>query len=378
VLVTPLLARGDGLDQAASALSSALQARLTELGHLPISFYPSFEVDDDPSSGFRTGDPPARFSHAYATTRNRIGILVETHSWRTYQERAAASHDSVQALLEQAIAHGGEWRAACDRADLAARKLGGTEVSLLSSATDDSAHTIDFLGYAYERRPSEISGGTWIVYDESKPEVWSVPLRDRVAPASTVTAPRAGYLVPAAYADRIGALLAIHRIAAVPVKGALTVSGQVFRVTRSEIGQPYEGRSPARLQGAWEAETVELAPGALWVPIDQPGARLALQLFEPSGRDSLAAWGAFNAWLEQKEYLEAYVAEEFARELLARDPAVKAEFERRLAEDATFKADPKARLEFFARRHPSWDTRKDRLPIVKLDEVPAGLAPPRR
>ena len=375
VLVGPLVDRGDGLADTARALSDALAARLTALGHLPVSFYPSFEEDDDPMSGFRTGDPPARFSHGYAPMRNRLGILVETHSWRTYRERAMASHDTVQALLEQAVTQAAAWRQACDRADEAARHLGGTEVALTSHATDDGAHTIDFLGYAYERRPSEISGGTWISYDETRPQVWQVPLRDHVVPGATVTAPRAGYLVPAPYAASIGALLAIHRIAATPVAGALTVRGQVFRVEQAELGGPYEGRQTARLQGGWQPEEVALAPGALWVPIDQPNARVALQLLEPAGPDSLAAWGAFNAWLEQKEYLEAYMAEAFARDLLARDPAVKAEFERRLAEDKAFAADPQARLLFFARRHPSWDVRKDRLPIVKLDEAPAALRP---
>jgi hypothetical protein len=373
VIVGPLVARGDGLDVAAAALSAALQRKLAAGGHLPLPFYPSFEEDDDPLSGFRTGDPPARFSHAYAAIRNRLGILVETHSWRTYRERAAASHDAVAALLELAVSEGAGWRAACDRADAAARRLGGADVALLSQATDDSERAIDFLGYAYRREPSPISGGTWIEYDEARPEVWKVPLRERVAPTLVVAAPRAGYLVPAPYAERVRALLAVHRVWSAPVGAAVTVDGQVFRATRVDPGAIYEGRTPVRLQGGWQAERVELVAGALWVPIDQPGARVVLHLMEPLGPDSLAGWGVFNAWFEQKEYLEAYVTEAFARELLVRDPAVKAEFERRLAEDAAFAGDPRARLAFFARRHPSWDTRKDRLPIVKLDVAPPGV-----
>ncbi|HVV85527.1 MAG TPA: M14 family metallopeptidase [Kofleriaceae bacterium] len=378
VVPAPLVARGDGLEQTTAALSAALQARLTELHHLPLPFYPSFEVDDDPTSGFRTGDPPARFSHAYAAIRNRIGLLVETHSWKTYRQRAMASHDTVQALLELATSQAAGWRTACDRADEAARHLGGTDVALLSQGTDASAHTIDFLGYAYERRASEVSGGTWIVYDESKPEVWKVPLRDQVAPSLTVTAPRGGYVVPAAYAARVRALLALHRVASVPLTRALTVHGQVFHADKVEPGKLFEGREPVKVTGGWQPETVALAPGALWVPIAQPGARVILQLLEPTGPDSMVAWGDFNAWFEQKEYLEAYLAEQFARDLMAKDPAVKAEFEERLAKDPAFAADPKARLEFFARRHPSWDTQLDRVPIVKTDEVPAEAAPAAR
>ncbi|KAB2896209.1 MAG: peptidase M14, partial [Kofleriaceae bacterium] len=60
VLVAPLGARPDGLERTAKTLSDALQARLAAASHLPLDFYPSFDVYDDPSSGFTTGDAPAR------------------------------------------------------------------------------------------------------------------------------------------------------------------------------------------------------------------------------------------------------------------------------------------------------------------------------
>ena len=82
----------------------------------------------------------------------------------------------------------------------------------------------------------------------------------------------------------------------------------------------------------------------------------------------MLAWGEFNNHFELKEYLEAYVAEPIAREQL-RDPALKAEFERRLREDAKFAADPAARLEFFHRRHASWDDRYRRYPVLRSDET---------
>src|SRR5262245_55816676 len=57
----PVAPRADGLDEASRALSELLIRRLTELGHLPLPFYPSFIVDDDPSSGFAAGEAPPRF-----------------------------------------------------------------------------------------------------------------------------------------------------------------------------------------------------------------------------------------------------------------------------------------------------------------------------
>ena len=74
----------------------------------------------------------------------------------------------------------------------------------------------------------------------------------------------------------------------------------------------------------------------------------------------------FNACFEQKEQMERYVAEQTAREMLAADPALRAEFERTVASDPKFAADPSARLDFFLRRHSSWDVRYNLYPILRL------------
>ncbi len=376
VLVAPLGPRPDGLERTARALSDGLQARLTALGHLPLDFYPSFIDGDDPTSGFATGDAPPRFSQAYAAARDRIGVLVETHSWRTYKERAQAMRDLLIALFERGVTDGTAWQKAVDDAAAAATRLGGTDVVLLSSS-NEASRTIDFRGYAYERKPSEISGGIWTVYDETTPQVWKVPLHDTMAPGLTVRAPRGGYLVPAAYAELVAPRLDRHRVRfgrtveAVRVEDAL-----VFRADSVKFAPgPFEGRTRATISGAWKPEVVTLGPGALWVPIGQPGARLALFMFEPTSSDSLAAWGFFNAVFEQKEYREAYVAEEVAREMLA-DPAVRTAFESWLAADPDRAKSADERLDFFYRRHPSWDAQKDRLPIVKTDTVPAEMVVP--
>lgn len=373
VLVAPLGARPDGLEKTAKTLSDALQTRLTAMGHLPLDFYPSFDQGDDPMSGFSTGDAPARFSQAYAAARDRIGVLVETHSWRVYKERAQAMRDVLLALFERAVSDGAAWRKAADDATVAATRLGGADVVLLAQAGPE-AREIEFRGYAFEKKPSDISGGTWIIYDEKTPQVWKVPLHDKVAPALTVKAPRGGYYVPAAYASLVVPRLERHRVFFARLTKPVTVDdGQVFRAESVSYAPPFEGRTRANIQGAWQPEKVTLGAGALWVPIGQSGARMALHLFEPSAPDSFAAWGYFNAVFEQKEYMEDYVAEAVAREMLAADPGLKATFEAWLAADAERAKSSKARLDFFYRRHPSWDSQKDRLPIVKSDTVPTEM-----
>ena len=56
--------------------------------------------------------------------------------------------------------------------------------------------------------------------------------------------------------------------------------------------------------------------------------------------------------------------------MLAKDPALKAAFEQRLKDDAAFAKDPQARLEFFSRRHSSWDERYNLYPVLRTDHAP--------
>src|SRR5690606_33559848 len=143
-----------------------------------------------------------RFSHGYFPLRNRIGILVETHSWRTYPERVRSTHDTVLDAIELTVANAARWQAAAEAADRAARALGGKPVALSYKATE-KVRTVDFLGYAYTRTPSDVSGALMTHYDESKPAVWQLPLRDEIVPDVQIVAPRAGYQVPAAHAPRV-------------------------------------------------------------------------------------------------------------------------------------------------------------------------------
>ena len=148
---------------------------------------------------------------------------------------------------------------------------------------------------------------------------------------------------------------------------------QVFRAEQVKFSAaPFEGRMRAAIEGAWHDEASRIAGGALFVPLAQPLARLVVALFEPQAPDSFAAWGFFNACFEQKEQLEPYVAEQIAHHMLSADPLLSAQFQHRLQHEPAFAADPQARLEFFLRRHASWDERHNEYPIYRVASHPAA------
>lgn len=370
IQVQPLVAGDAGLGADGRVLRDGVIARLDATGAMALPFYPSFVENDNPASGFVDGVNAPRFSDGYFWQRNRFGMLVETHSWKDYPTRVRITHDAIVALLDLVRDHGAQWRADADAADARAARLAGTPVALDWKATD-RVRTIDFEGYAYTRTPSEVSGAPMTRYDESKPETWHLPLRDELVPDHVVDAPRGGYLVPAAWASRVEPRLRTHGIAYRRLDAALPAAPvQAWRADSFEFSkQSFEGHQRLAASGEWKPEAIDVPAGSLFVPIAQPLARVLMGLLEPQAPDALLGWGEFNNAFEQKEYMEAYVAEEVARGML-KDPAVKAAFEQRLREDKAFAASPRQRLEFFARRHDSWDERFGLYPVLRTDAVP--------
>jgi hypothetical protein len=368
IQVEPVHGGDAALRQAGAALQDGVIADLKRQGSDPKPYYMSFAVTDDPASGFIDQMSPPRFSTGYFMLRNRIAMLVETHSWKDYPTRVRVTRNTVLAVIEQVAAHGKDWLRTAHQADARGAMLAGAEVPQ-SYRTTYNSKTIDFPGYAYTRSQSDVSGSLMTHYDETRPQVWSVPLRDEIVPDLQVAAPRGGYLVPVAQAEAVAAKLCLHGISYKVLGAALDQAPvEVFRAAQATLGaQSFEGRQSLKVEGAWRDETRSLASGALFVPIAQPKARLLMALLEPRNADSLLAWGFFNNAFERKEYMEAYVAEDVAREQLAADPEVAAAFRDKLATDAAFAASPEARLEFFARRHASWDERYNLYPVLRTD-----------
>ena len=348
-----------------------LNDSLAKQGSLPLDFYPSLNDADDPASGFTISPYPPRFSTGYWPLRNRFALLVETHSWKDYPTRVRIMRNILVILAGMTQREGAAWIAQARAEDERAQALGGQEVTM-EWDVGPHATMIDFRGYAYTRSPSEISGGTVTRYDPRKPQIWHVALQDQVVAKSSTRAPRGGYIVPAAEAAWLSERLSLHGIRFERLATSHAQANvETFRATKATFSpSPSEGRTTVEIDGSWGGEHRDVPAGSLYVPIAQPGSRLILALLEPQSSDSFAAWGFFNVAFEVREYMEAYVNEQLAEQMLAKDPQLAAEFKRRLAREPKFAADPAARLEFFYRHHPSWDDRYRLYPIFRVDARP--------
>jgi hypothetical protein len=158
------------------------------------------------------------------------------------------------------------------------------------------------------------------------------------------------------------------------IQGRSSFPVETFRATKVSYSQgTFEGHTMLTFEGSWKEEPRGIPAGSLFVPIAQPAGRVAVALLEPQAVDSLAAWGFFSTAFEAKEYMEPYVAEQVGAEMLARDPAVAADFKKRLAQDPQFAATPSARLEYFYRHSPAWDEKLNLYPVYRVEApLPGG------
>lgn len=394
IQVEPINQGDPRLFTAGTRLRDELIDKLAAQGSLPLPFYPDLVETDNPQSGFKLTVYSPRFSTGYFPARNRFTVLVETHSWKNYATRVLVARNTLVGLAELVAVHGREWLEQAHSADVGATQIGGSAVALDFSSSwrepgvragAEEPHDasdkpgaapaanvtmIDFRGYAYTRKLSPLSGELVTTYDSATPQIWHVPFRRDVEPSLQVTAPRGGYIVPAGYATEIAHKLKLHNLRFERfTAGGEHMLVEVFRAARVDFSPaPFEGRMRATLTGAWQSETRDVPPSSLFIPIRQARARLVMALFEPQAPDSFAAWGFFNGCFEQKEFMEPYVAEMLALELLNRDPQLAVAFNRKLAEDAAFAANGAARLEFFQRRHASWDEHFGMYPVYRLEK----------
>jgi hypothetical protein len=338
-------------------------------GHLA-SIYLEFKDGRDPRKGITNFGSGPRFSTGYAALQNRPALLIETHMLKPYANRVRATYDLVELMLEQINQHPAALLATTARADAdtIARAHDANARVPLTFKPDPQSTPYRLKGYAFTLVHSDISNSPWIRYDPSKPRIYDIANWNGLLPDRSITPP-AAYVVPAQWTVIIDKLDA-HGIRYQRIGHPLTIRAEGYQLDDPTwASKPFEGHLMLRdftLQAV--PREVTLPPGSVIVPLDQRAANVAIQLLEPQAPDSLLHWGYLDATFEAKEYGEPRVVETLAREMLAKDPALKIEFERKLHDDPAFAASPGARLQFFFERSPWYAAQHvGAYPVLRLD-----------
>lgn len=344
-----------------------MEAKMDEAGY-PVFPYVMFRRWHDPRSGLRSSAAGPRYSQGYAATQNRIGLLVENHSLKDYKTRVSGTYELLKILRDllesdaQAIIDLN--RQADEYVASPAFRQNPMPVDFKSGP--DSI-MVDFRGVEYEVEKSDLTGGDWFRYHPDKPVTYQVPYFYQQLASKSVMLPKA-YVIPPEWTEVIEKLN-LHGIKYTVMQEPQTLKVQSFRFKDySWPKNSFEGRFS--LTTSWDTIYEErLYPrGSVVVNTNQRTARVIAHIFEPASQDSYLSWGFFNSIFEMKEYFETYSMEEYARKMIAENPGLKAEFDSWLEKNPGLENNQWGQLEWFYRRSPWWDSRKDVYPVGKILE----------
>jgi len=343
-------------------------APATEAAGNVISWYLEFIDNRDLKLGTRDFNGSPRFSTGFAPTRNRPGILIETHMIKDYRSRVIGTYDFLRAALTEVNRDPERLRRigreADERTVAAGQNFDPTPSFPLNFELTDDVTSMELKAFQYKTEHSEISGDLRVVYGP-EPLDLTVPMYQTFR-VKTAVAPPLRYIVPAQWTDVIDVLKA-HGVRMKTLAAFRSLEVESYRFTNVIWpSEPFEGRHMPHFDVEPTVETRSFPPGSKIVPMSQTLGRVILNLLEPHAPDSLARWGFFNAIFEEKEYAEHYVLEALAREMMANDPSLEEEFRQLLASDPEFAASPSARLRFFYRRSPYWDPQMNLYPVGRI------------
>jgi hypothetical protein len=253
IQVEPVYSGDPEFRKAGLALRTNVIADITQAGLDRRSPITCRSKTDDPTSGFVDGVSDPRFSTGYFQLRNRMAMLVETHSWKDYPTRVRITHNAIVSVLKQVAPTA--WNG-CRRphaADARAARIAGQPVVLTtrprtrrrwstSRAMPTPARHVRRVGHADD------------ALRRNKPQVWHVPLRDEVVADLQVQAPGAGYVVPAAWALVAPSSPARHRFRKLD-KVIAAAQVETFRADKASFGATsFESHQRLTVEGSWKPE----------------------------------------------------------------------------------------------------------------------------
>lgn len=333
----------------------------------PMISYVEFRNWHDPRSGLVTNVAPPMLSQGYTAIQNRPGLLIETHMLKPYNVRVNATYDMLRLTTSILNKEGRSLQALEQQADkyVASQEFRKQLMPLKFVDSQTDSTMIDFLGFEYTIEKSGISGGEWFKYDTTRPVVMKVPFFDHPISSYSAMLPEA-YIIPAEWSALTEKLI-MHGVAVKYLAESTSCSVESYRFSNISWQQrPYEGRHGVTFDCKSVTETRQFPAGSAVIDMNQRTARVIAHFLEPKASDSFVGWGFFDAIFEQKEYAESYVMEVEARRLLAADPALKGEFERKKIEEPAFAADPEAILNWFFSKTAYWDQHMNLYPVGRL------------
>jgi murein tripeptide amidase MpaA len=327
--------------------------------------YVAFRRWHDPRSGLirRTASP--RYSTGYSAYQNRPALLVETHMLKDYKTRVDATYHLLKHTLKFINSDFEKLKNINAQADLEASNMANKEMVLNYYTSQEDSSYVQFKGVEYDIVPSDLTDDIWVQFSD-KPKDYNLVLFDKLEPSVKVKLPNA-YIIPIEWTEIIERIK-LHGIDYTELEEPKEFEIHTYKFSNvSFANSPFEGRQ--MVQNFDMSEIIvnrSFSKGSIIIPVNQRSAKIIAHLLEPQGPDSYLRWGFFNSIFERKEYVETYVMEKMAREMIKEKPELLDQYNKAVKENPEVYNNQWAKLFWFYALTPYWDQMKDVYPIGEI------------
>ena len=320
---------------------------------------------DKPDDGFSQFMDSPRYATGYTTLFNSVGSVPETHMLKPYKDRVHVTYEYMVSTINYVDANYLKIKA------LKTKNLENYKVGMnypLQWEIDSSKMSyIDFKGFKGDYKPSAISGKDRWYYDRKQPFTKKIPFYNDYKATKEVVIP-SFYVVPKSQWPIID-LLKLNGIEMQPLANDTEIEVESYKIASYETSKsPYEGHyGHYNTVVTKSIEKIKFRKGDFMINTQQAGVKYLLETLEPEAIDSYFNWNFFDPILQQKEYFSAYVFEDLAKEILDKDPKLKAEFEAKKKSDNSFAENGAWQLDWVYKHSPYYEKAHLQYPVYRLN-----------
>ncbi len=254
---------------------------------------------------WRTFDHRPRFGNNYVGLRNRIAILSEAYSYLDFKGRVDVTGAFVEEVLRASAKHAKQILTLTTQADQAVAPPRRAVAKPVEQGVEFEVRalpdTVAILAGDVRKELNPRSGQEMLqMTDMAVP----VQMKDYGVFAATKTRPLpAGWVIPRAIATSPRMAAALDRLRWHGIQTETILADTQMDVDRFVISaispapRLSQGRQEARISGTLERASLLVDTGSIFVPANQPLARLAFYLLEADSDDGLAAWNVIGEGL---------------------------------------------------------------------------------
>jgi hypothetical protein len=339
-----------------------LEKDLEKKGH-PITPYVSV-YGRTPDNGFSQFVDYPRYSTGYTSLWNTLGLMIETHMLKPYDDRVLATKDMLESIINISSVDANIIRQ--NRKSNFNRSINETYYKYNYKIDSTSFEILSFKGFTGEIVNSQVTKKPRLKYNREKPFSKEIKYYNNLKAEDSVKIPNY-YILKSAW-KKVLNNLEVNNISYSIFQKDTIIPVENYKISAYKTYQSaYEGHYPHyNTTVSTTLIDLKVSPRDIIIPVRQRGIKYLLETLEPELNDSFFNWNFFDTILQQKEGFSGYVFEDYAVDFLKENPEIKAEFDSLKVTDKDFENNSYEQLQWIYKKSPLYEKAHLNYPVYRV------------